>query len=140
MFNKMIYGIGTDILDINRIKEVITKYENKFLLRFFSHNEIKESENKINKNLFFAERFSAKEAFWKAVSPSKNEFIKFKEIEILYNSKNLPVTNLLGETKRFFEVKEKKLNKKFTFHISFSSAPPNVLSYVIIYLTEKNNY
>jgi len=133
----MIYGIGTDILDINRIKEVITKYENKFLLRFFSSNEIKESTNKINKNLFFAERLSAKEAFWKAVSPSKNEFIKFKDIEILCHLKNIPVINLLGETKRFFEVKEKKLNKKFTFHISLSSVPPNVLAYVIIYLREE---
>ena len=129
----MIYGIGTDILDINRIKEVITKYENKFLLRFFSSDEIKESKNKINKNLFFAERFAAKEAFWKAVSPSKNEFIKFKEIEVLYHLKNIPVINLLGETKKFFEVKEKNLNKKFTFHISLSSLSPNVLAYVIIY-------
>ena len=137
MFNKMIYGIGTDILDINRIKEVITKYENKFLLRFFSSDEIKESKNKINKNLFFAERFSAKEAFWKAVSPSKNEFIKFNEIEILCHLKNIPVINLLGETKRFFEVKEKNLNKNFTFHISLSSVPPNVLSYVVIYLSEE---
>ena len=136
----MIYGIGTDILDINRIKEVITKYDNRFLSRFFSNNEIKESKNKINKNLFFAERFAVKEAFWKAVSPSKNEFIKFKDIEVLYHLKNIPVINLLGETKKFFEVKEKNLNKKFTFHISLSSLPPNVLAYVIIYLKEKNDH
>ena len=48
----MIYGIGTDIININRVKEVIHTYENNFLLRFFSSNEIKESKDKRNKNFF----------------------------------------------------------------------------------------
>tara|TARA_B100000579_G_C22598365_1_gene741454 strand:- start:295 stop:699 length:405 start_codon:yes stop_codon:yes gene_type:complete len=131
----MIYGIGTDIININRVKEVIHTYENNFLLRFFSSNEIKESKDKRNKNLFFAERFSAKEAFWKAVSPNNNVSINFKDVEILPYFKNTEIINLLGKTNKIFKIKEKRLNKKFKYHVTLSNAPPNVLTYVIIYLT-----
>ena len=36
----MIYGNGIDIIDINRIREVINKYGNKFKKRCFSNSEI----------------------------------------------------------------------------------------------------
>ena len=44
----MIYGIGTDIIDIRRIKKVIKKYNFRFKKKCFHENEIKRSENKFN--------------------------------------------------------------------------------------------
>ncbi len=130
----MIYGVGTDILNANRIKNIIHKYGEKFLVRFYSDEEIKLSKKKYTDYLFFSKRFAAKEAFWKAFSPNKNEFIKFKDIEILTSSCGKPVVNLIGETANLIENKENLKKKKFEFHISISDEPPNVLAFVIIFL------
>ena len=42
----MIIGIGTDIIDIQRIEKLINKYGDKFKKKCFSKNEIKRSESK----------------------------------------------------------------------------------------------
>ena len=130
----MIYGIGTDILDSERINKLILKYNKKFINRFFGKNEIKLSQNKFNKSLFFSKRFSAKEAFWKAFSSKNDELIRFKDIEILSDSLGKPFIKLNGKTKLIAKEKENDLKGNFNFYISLSDEPPNVLSFVIIFL------
>ena len=61
----MIYGIGTDILNSDRIKKLINKYNYKFINKFFGKDEICASKSKFNKYLFFSKRFAAKELFGK---------------------------------------------------------------------------
>ena len=130
----MIYGIGTDILHSERINKLILKYNKKFINRFFSKNEIKLSQKKFNKSLFFSKRFSAKESFWKAFSSKKNESIYFKDIEVLSDTLGKPIIKLNGKTKVLAQEKENNLKGKFKFYISLSDEPPNVLSFVIIFL------
>ena len=61
-----IYGIGTDIVDISRIKKLLNK--NKRLInRIFSTREIKYCESRSNKISSYSKRFAAKEAFAKAL-------------------------------------------------------------------------
>ena len=54
-----IYGVGTDIVDITRIKKSIKN--KKFINKIFSDREIKNSKNKLDS--YYAKRFAAKEAF-----------------------------------------------------------------------------
>ena len=63
-----IYGIGTDIVNVNRIQTAFKKNRQAFKKRIYTKSEIKACENRKNKIECFAKRFAAKEALFKAIS------------------------------------------------------------------------
>ena len=131
----MIFGIGTDILEISRIDKILKKYNQTFVGRIFGTNEIKIIENKSkNISLFLGKRFAAKEAVWKALSPKRGDGLVFKEIEILNNLNGKPYLFFSGRTQKYIMNKEIELNKKLIFDISISDEPPYVLAFVVISL------
>ena len=131
----MIIGIGTDILNLERFKKIINKYDQKFIDRIYGKNEIKISKNKlINSANYFGKRFSAKEATWKALNPTRGEGLFFKEIEILNDINGRPYLFFSGKTKKFIEKKEKNLRAKLKFDISLSDDHPFVIAFVVISL------
>ena len=134
----MIYGIGTDLVNSERVEKLLTKFGNKFLFKIFSKKEINNSKTSFNKALYFSKRFAGKEAFWKAMSPNKENTLYFNEIEILSNNNGKPYVNLIGMTKNKVSYLEKSLNYKFNFHISISDEKPNALAFVIIFLAHIN--
>ena len=134
----MIYGIGTDLINAERVEKLLNKFGDKFLLKIFSNEEINNSKNSYNKAMYFSKRFAGKEAFWKAVSPNKENTLHFNEIEILSNQNGKPYVNLIGKTKNRVSDLEKSLNCKFNFHISISDEKPNALAFVIIFLAHLN--
>ena len=134
----MIYGIGTDLINSERVEKLVTKFGNKFLFKIFSKKEINNSKTSFNKALYFSKRFAGKEAFWKAMSPNKENTLYFNEIEILSNNNGKPYVNLIGMTKNKVSYVEKSLNCKFDFHISISDEKPNALAFVIIFLAHIN--
>jgi holo-[acyl-carrier protein] synthase len=131
----MIFGIGTDILEISRIDKILKKYNQTFVGRIFGTNEIKIIENKSkNISLFLGKRFAAKEAVWKALSPKRGDGLVFKEIEILNNQNGKPYLFFSGHTQKYIMNKEIELNSKLIFDISISDEPPYVLAFVVISL------
>ena len=86
----MIIGIGTDIIDIRRIENIIQKYGEKFKKRCFSINEIKRSENKFNTANSYAKRYAAKEACSKALGTGLARGIFWKDIEVKNNKYGKP--------------------------------------------------
>ena len=131
----MIFGIGTDILEISRIDKILKKYNQTFVRRIFGTNEIKIIENKSkNISLFLGKRFAAKEAVWKALSPKRGDGLVFKEIEILNNPNGKPYLFFSGHTQKYIMNKEIELNSKLIFDISISDEPPYVLAFVVISL------
>ena len=123
-----IYGIGTDIANINRIKKSL-KNKN-FIDRLFSKNEIKKCNSQINKANCYAKRFAAKEAFSKAMGTGISKGINFNEI-IVHNIKSgKPSIKLLGNTKK---IVNKILNKKkFNIFLSLSDDKPFAVATVVI--------
>ena len=134
----MIYGIGTDLINSERVEKLLNKFGDKFLFKIFSNKEINNSKVSYNKALYFSKRFAGKEAFWKAISPNKDNTLHFKEIEILSNKNGKPYINLIGMTKKNISNLEKSLNCKFNFHISISDEKPSALAFVIIFLAHVN--
>ena len=134
----MIYGIGTDLINSERVEKLLNKFGDKFLFKIFSNKEINNSKVSHNKALYFSKRFAGKEAFWKAISPNKDNTLHFKEIEILSNKNGKPYINLIGMTKKNISNLEKSLNCKFNFHISISDEKPNAVAFVIIFLAHVN--
>ena len=123
-----IYGIGTDVVNINRIKRSL-KNKN-FIWRLFNKNEIKKCSSQINKANCYAKRFAAKEAFSKAIGTGISRGINFDEI-IVYNIKSgKPGIKILGNTKK---IVNKILNKKkINIFLSLSDDKPFAVATVVI--------
>ena len=85
------YNIGTDIIEVDRIRYLIDKYDSKFIDRIFSKDEIAYCKKKKDPSIHFAGKFSAKEAVKKALSNKySNIFFPFKKICINNNDKGRP--------------------------------------------------
>jgi holo-[acyl-carrier protein] synthase len=93
----MIAGLGTDLIEVERIANSINK-ESGFREMIFSKNEIAYCESKANKFECYAARFAAKEAFFKALGTGWPEGTNFNEVEIIHDDKGKPEISLLGQT------------------------------------------
>ncbi len=84
----MEYLCGTDIIEVKRIKKAILETKG-FKEKVFTEKEIKIADTKNEKTSyeFYAGRFAAKEAIYKAVSKIKDDF-NFWEVEILNDKGN----------------------------------------------------
>jgi len=82
------YSVGTDIIEVERVKTLIDKYGDKFLNKIFTSNEITYCESHKTPSIHFAGRFSVKESIKKAISSNHDiAKIKFNEISVI-NDKN----------------------------------------------------
>mgnify|MGYP001415720319 FL=1 len=62
-----IFGIGTDIVDLERINKIYSKYGDKFAKKILNENELVNFNRSKNKSSFLGKRFAAKEAIGKAL-------------------------------------------------------------------------
>jgi len=90
--------VGTDIIEVSRIKKLIKEKGDKFLNRIYTKNEIDYCESKaLNKYQHYAGRFAAKEAIFKALNgeTDSGNLLTFKNIEILNKNDGAPYVNIL---------------------------------------------
>ena len=125
-----IFGIGTDIVSIVRIKKSI---ENKtFVSRVYNEKEIFKCKKLIKSENCFAKRFAAKEAFSKALGTGISNGINLNEIIVKNNNSGKPYFNFEGNTKKF--LKKKFKNKKFKTSLSLSDENKYAVAFVTISL------
>ena len=111
-----IYGIGTDIVSVDRIKGSLKN--KKFINRIFNEKEIlkcKKINNSIN---CYAKRFAAKEAFSKALGTGISSGINFNEIIILNKKSGKPYISIIGRTKKVLNKKLKRKKSKISLSLS----------------------
>ena len=123
-----IFGIGTDIIEINRIKKLLNK-NNQFKKKIFSTKEIKRCESSPNVSASYSKRFAAKEAFSKALGTGVSNGISFNEISINNKKNGAPFIELLGNTKTI----TKNITKKRTkIYLSLSDEKKYAIAMVVI--------
>ncbi len=91
-----IYGIGTDIIEVKRIKSALEKYPG-FKTRVYTKHEITFCEDKKNKTaryISYAQRFAAKEAVAKALGTGMGKTIFFGDIEVQNMPSGQPMIKL----------------------------------------------
>ena len=125
-----IFGIGTDIVSVYRIKNSL-KNKN-FINRVFNKKEILKCKSIKNSINCYAKRFAAKEAFSKALGTGISKGINFNEIVILNNKSGKPYINIIGRTKLTLNKKFKK--KKSKISLSLSDEKKYAVAFVTIYL------
>ena len=123
-----LFGIGTDIVKVNRIKKILKK--NSVLNRIFNHKEILRCKRIKNSFNCFAKRFAAKEAFSKALGTGIAKGINFNEIVILNEKNGKPFIKLIDNTKKRVEKKLKK--KKYKISLSLTDEDKYAVAFVTI--------
>ena len=91
----MIFGIGTDIVEVARIEKILSK-EHGFREKVFTPGEINYCNSKKNPAESYAARFAAKEAFFKALGTGWAGEMQFTEIEIISGNRGEPIIALHG--------------------------------------------
>ena len=124
-----IYGIGTDIVNVNRIKNAIKKNNKSFKKRIYTSFEIKTCEKRTNKVECFAKRFAAKEALFKAVGVGNK--LKFNDVEVRNSPSGAPKFIIKGISLK--NLKQIFKNKKFKIHLSLSDDKPWAVASVVIF-------
>ena len=125
-----IYGIGTDIVNVNRIKILFKKNSKTFKKRIYTDFEIKTCERRKNKIECFAKRFAAKEALFKAIGVQNK--LDFKDVEIVNNSNGKPKFNIKGNS--LINLKKLFKKKNFKIHLSLSDDKPWAVASVIVFV------
>jgi holo-[acyl-carrier protein] synthase len=96
----MIFGIGTDIVEYDRIAKLYACHGARFAQRVLSVRELPELESHANPARLLAKRFAAKEAFAKAVGTGLRHPVSLSRISIAHDELGKPVLcfdELLGE-------------------------------------------
>lgn len=92
----MLHGIGTDIIDVPRIKHSFDEYGERFL-KVFTETEIEYCEQfGETRFLHYAARFAAKEAFSKAIKSGMRNGMAFKLVGIKNLHSGEPIIELFG--------------------------------------------
>ena len=98
-----ITGVGIDIEEVHRIRDVVLRWEDRFLHRFFTEKEIAYCSGKALPEQHFAARFAAKEAFSKAMGTGWTGAFRWKDIEIQNDNKGKPFITLYNRLAEDFQ-------------------------------------
>ena len=127
----MILGVGTDIVDARRIGKSIDRFQDKFTGRIFTKAERAAAAATSQPKAYFAKRFAAKEAIYKALSGAGVSGLGWHHAETLSMLNGAPVMTLSGQCKTALEALTPD-GYKAQISISLSDEPPYALAFVII--------
>ncbi len=92
--------VGTDIIEIDRVRKLVDSHEKNVLKSIFTLQEIEYCEaRKVQKYQSYAARFAAKEAIYKALSEFVPEKYSFTDFEVVNNERGKPEVRLGFEIK-----------------------------------------
>jgi holo-[acyl-carrier protein] synthase len=122
-----ILGIGTDIVEIERITSIWQKYGLRFAKHILAVDELQELEKSKYPARFLAKRFAAKEAVAKALGTGFCNNVYFTQIRVIKDSLGKPEVVFLLNTKQYID----SLGK-VTCHLSISDEIHYAIAFVIL--------
>jgi len=127
----MIYGIGTDVCDVRRIAASLARRGDRFAERVLGPNELivfHERRAKVESRgiSYLATRFSAKEAFAKAIGMGMRSPMRWRDCEIIKAPSGKPLIRLHGELAAWFD------ERRLQAHVSVSDETDYATSFVVV--------
>ena len=127
----MVHGIGTDICDVRRIRALLEKHGERFARRILADGELAAWRARSARwpergVAFLATRFSAKEAFSKAIGQGMRMPMTWRSCEIGRLPSGQPVVVLHGDLKRWFDA------QGLTAHVSVTDETDYAASFVVV--------
>lgn len=101
----MIFGIGTDIVEVSRIEDSLARFGDAFARRILTEQEWLSYQRSKTQARFLAKRFAAKEAFAKALGTGLREPATFQNIGVTNDSLGKPILKLSETLQRLLDDK-----------------------------------
>lgn len=127
----MIFGIGTDICDIARITTTLTRRGERFAQKVLGPHEIEVFRERCARveargASYLATRFSAKEAFSKAIGLGMRMPMTWRDCEIVKAASGKPEIRLHGALREWFEARD------LLAHVSVSDESSYACAFVVV--------
>jgi len=127
----LIIGIGSDLTDIRRIEQTLTRFGERFVARIFTDIEKARSERKADRAASYAKRFAAKEACAKALGTGLRRGVFWKDMGVVNMRSGQPTMALSGgAAARLAEMTPQ--GQKAVIHLSLTDDHPYAQAFVII--------
>lgn len=123
----VIYGIGTDIVEVGRIEESLAQFGDAFAARILGESELPAYRESNIKARFIAKRFAAKEAFSKALGTGIRAPATLHNITISHDDLGKPLLVLAPELQALMDDKHIK-----TSHVSISDEKNLAAAFVVL--------
>ena len=123
----MIYGIGTDIVEVSRIEESLARFGDAFAQRILTEQEWLSFQRSKTQARFLAKRFAAKEAFAKALGTGLREPATFQNIGVVHDDLGKPILALSEALQRFLD--DKGIVRQ---HLSISDEKALAAAFVVL--------
>jgi holo-[acyl-carrier protein] synthase len=92
----MIIGIGSDLVDVRRIEEVLARHGDRFVARVFTETERARAERRARRAETYAKRFAAKEACAKALGTGMRAGVFWRDMGVVNLPSGRPTMKLTG--------------------------------------------
>jgi holo-[acyl-carrier protein] synthase len=127
----MIYGIGTDIIDLRRIETTLARRGERFAERVLGPRELavfqaRRARVAARGVSYLATRFSAKEAFSKAIGMGMRMPMTWRACEVVNAASGKPTLQLSGALAEWFE------RQRLVAHVSLSDETDYAAAFVIV--------
>lgn len=123
----MIYGIGTDIVEVARIEASVAQFGDDFAKRILAESELPSYQQTKLKARFLAKRFAAKEAFSKALGTGLRAPATFQNIAISHDNLGKPILVLADELQTLLQAKNIQ-----HMHVSISDEKNLATAFVVL--------
>jgi holo-[acyl-carrier protein] synthase len=127
----LIFGIGTDLCDIRRIEATLARRGDRFAEKVLGERELavfraRRARVEARGVRFLATRFSAKEAFSKAVGLGIRMPMSWRACEILNETSGKPFVRLSGELATWFDA------RRLVAHVTVTDEGDYAASFVVV--------
>jgi len=127
----MILGLGSDLIDIRRIEQVIERFGDRFLERIFTDAERQKCDRRADRAASYARRFAAKEACSKALGTGFRRGVFWRDLGVVNLPSGQPSMRLTGGAlSRLVEITPAGMMARLD--ITLTDEPPIAQAVVII--------
>jgi len=123
----MIFGIGTDIVRVERIRADLERFGERFAERILTASEMREFRDNAGKANFLARRFAAKEAAVKAMGTGFSNGILMHDIEVTHDTHGKPQLIFYGRAQQMLQEKRVTVS-----HISLADEQDHAVAFVTL--------
>jgi holo-[acyl-carrier protein] synthase len=130
----MIYGIGTDIVQVPRVESLLARYGERFARRVLGPDELAEFERRRGRGehgpaysaRYLAKRFAAKEAFSKALGLGLRGPMTLLSLQVLNDRRGKPVAVARKALEPYLR------ERRLVAHVSVSDEQDSVVAFVVL--------
>ncbi|MBF0416798.1 MAG: holo-ACP synthase [Magnetococcales bacterium] len=128
----MILGIGTDLVEIARIRQAMVRFPERFVSRIFTEAELSACARRQEVSCL-AKRFAAKEALAKALGSGMRDGVWFTGMEVVNDALGRPAMRVSGETARqLVGLQERVGAREVVIHLSLADEGGFALAHVVL--------